>query len=93
MLIIFRLILFFSIKSIEIFYYTVHTFVVYQALCFQAMAARRRSSYVEIASNPLENRAGSSSMEIGPKVESLAEALPILADELAILISELKNLP
>jgi hypothetical protein len=54
------------------------------------MAARRRNSFVQIASNPLEG--GASASIAGPTVESLADASPISGEEVAGLIAKLKGM-
>ena len=57
------------------------------------MAARRRTSFVQIATNPLEGGGSGFASSAGPKVESLADAMPILADELGGMIENLKEMP
>lgn len=57
------------------------------------MAGRRRNSFVQIATNPLEDGAAVAAAAVGPKVESLGDSLPILADEFGGLVETLKSLP
>lgn len=57
------------------------------------MAGRRRNSFVQIATNPLELKGGlAGASASAPRIESLADAMPILADEFGELVGTMKSL-
>ena len=57
------------------------------------MAARRRTSFVQIAKNPLEAGRGAIDRTAVPAFENLVDSTPISLEELDGLIGTLKAMP